>query len=300
MLKVYCFFYRPNMNRINRFSRDPWNKLSDAKNLTNYHDFSFYPHPNTKSSKGSRDVKGVMCHGFIAALFSPVVKQTLMRGLKSISLKGASKAQMRCVVDYFYNGTIVIPFEEVKDFINIATYLELSELHNYCIETLEKSDYQYINEDNYLDWYKVGNGHSDDVLRNVDNFVLSEFEDFAESGKLLKLDTDTLARILQNSNMNVRREDTVLQAVIDWLYVKQKTLSKDDLKDAGNKLITCVRVEQCSASQLLKLFLHCPAPLSKSAQNWLHERCIVKLLSLAADETSELMETSEPRQYEQV
>ncbi|WKS02122.1 Kelch-like protein (1), partial [Monkeypox virus] len=145
----------------------------------------------------------------------------------------------------FIFGSRKIYTDSVDDLIelySLAKYLNNQTLKDVVIERM---DYvcKYIGKDN---WSTIYSFYKENGLRNsfLRQYINNNIEEICSTDQFLKLDVDSVCDILDNDEIVVTREYTILNMVLRWL--ENKRVNIDDF----TKVMFVIRFKFITYSEL--------------------------------------------------
>lgn len=176
-------------------------------------------------------------NGYFKALFTTAANKC---GQWEISINGLDGYILQQLIQYCYNGVVVIDRTNVEEMTKAATMLQFYKVKRNCAafftSILSASNCFRILE--IADLYNMGR-----LKKTAETFVHQNFAEVAKTEEFNELNIDQVAIWLKSEKLKVPAEDEVLKAVINW--IKHDVGSRKQL--LGN-LLECVRFKQVNDS----------------------------------------------------
>lgn len=167
-------------------------------------------------------------------------------GQWEISIADLNGDILKQLIQYCYNGVIMIDRTNVEEMTKAATMLQFYRVTRNCVEyfssILTASNYFHIQE--LADLYNLAR-----LKKTAESFAYNNFVDVSKTKEFNQLSVDQLCVWLKSERLNVSTEDDVLKALIKW--IKQDVAGRKQF--LGN-LLDCVRFKQVndSVSKMLR------------------------------------------------
>ncbi|XP_052004881.1 kelch-like protein 23 isoform X2 [Xyrauchen texanus] len=165
------------------------------------------------------------------------------------------------LVNYVYTSKVSITQSNVQSLLETADLLQFSSLKNACENFLMR----VLDVDNCIGMQSFAELHVCPALeREARRVILGRFEELKHQEEFLEMDLQKLMVILATENLNIRKDETLLEAVVRWVAHDTVTridhlpelLSCIDLQVDDLYLVTALGLHRrCSESKLLSLIL---------------------------------------------
>ena len=133
---------------------------------------------------------------------------------QEVTLKDIDECAAEILIDYCYTSKITIDEKSVQTVLPAACLLQLYEVQEYCSEFLRSQ----LDPSNCLGIRAFADTHScSELLRIADNYMQENFIDITEQDEFLLLPLSQLLGIISNDELNIRNEEQVYQAVMNWV-----------------------------------------------------------------------------------
>lgn len=165
-----------------------------------------------------------------------------------IDLPGIDGEILSALVNYVYTSKVSITQANVQSLLEAADLLQFSSVKTACEEFMIR----FLDVDNCLGMHAFAEFHVCPMLeREALRIILSRFEELICQEEFLGLDFKKVVTILSAENVNVRKEETLLDAVVKWV-----TFDLDSRKENILDLLHCIRLEVDDMYLMTALDLH--------------------------------------------
>ncbi|KAM4702224.1 kelch repeat and BTB domain-containing protein 3 [Discoglossus pictus] len=189
---------------------------------------------------------------FFRAMFEVNMKE---RDGGSVTISNLSPNAVKAFLDYAYTGKAQITDENVDTLFQMSSFLQVPLLSKACSDFLIKT----IDINNCLQLLSISESYGSTRLFDCAlEFALQNFSMLTQSADFLELNVGVLEKCLQDDDLNVPEEESVLRAVLSWTEHSLDTREK-----FFPRLLNKVRLHQLSQSTL-QHFLHSEQQLLKS------------------------------------
>lgn len=179
------------------------------------------------------------CSSYFNAMFSGDNLET-RRGV--VSIKEFSPDAIQGLVDFCYTSSLTINSSNVQELLPAANLLQMEGVVEACCNFLASQ----LHPSNCLGIRRFSSTYTCfNLWRKCNMFMQQRFPEIALHEEFLELDFDEVSKIVPDSNLNVRGEEQVYEAVLSW--VKHKL---DERKCHVSDLLKCVRMPLMSATYL--------------------------------------------------
>ncbi|KAG7226670.1 hypothetical protein INR49_001840, partial [Caranx melampygus] len=131
------------------------------------------------------------------------------------TIPGVSSEMMQLVINYAYTHSVHVAGDNVVEVLGAADQLMIPGIIQACCVFLENN----LSPMNCLRIWRLVDFYNCNELRDkVFSYILQNFEDIClVSQELPELSVQELITIIQSDHLNVKKEDTVFEAVILWI-----------------------------------------------------------------------------------
>ncbi|KAK3089663.1 hypothetical protein FSP39_005461 [Pinctada imbricata] len=172
------------------------------------------------------------CHRNILAASSPYFRamftHNLREGTKSeVQFEDVSPWTLKRIIDYVYTGKLEITIDNAQELLAAGSRFEYPAIVNSCCDFLEK----HLHPSNCLGIeYFTQMYACDKLMEKAHKYALENFSGVVECEEFLEMSIDRLLQYLASDWIDVRTEETVYDAVMQWIdYDMDKR--KDNLFD---------------------------------------------------------------------
>jgi len=148
---------------------------------------------------------------YFEAMFTSCMEESQM---SEVEIKDVSPEAMELLIDFCYTTTITIEEDNVQQLLPAACLLQMSQVQQYCCEFLSKQ----LHPSNCLGIRAFADRHSCNELLNISQtYTAQHFEEVSQSEEYLLLPIEQLVNILSSDELNVKSEEDVFKAAMDWM-----------------------------------------------------------------------------------
>ncbi|EDO47170.1 predicted protein [Nematostella vectensis] len=161
----------------------------------------------------------IHAHRVVLAACSPYFRAMFTREMAEsrqaeITIRDVDESAMNLLITFAYTASITIEETNVQTLLPAACLLQLTEIQEICCEFLKRQ----LDPSNCLGIRAFADTHScRDLLRVADLFTQHNFQEVMESEEFLLLPFAQLVDILSSDELNVRSEEQVFYAVMNWM-----------------------------------------------------------------------------------
>ncbi|XP_063727897.1 kelch-like protein diablo [Symsagittifera roscoffensis] len=161
----------------------------------------------------------IMAHKLVLSGCSPYFKAMFTNNLAethqdAIVLNEVDSAAVEALIDFCYTGSIVVEITNVQVLLPAACLLQIEEVLEVCCEFLKKQ----LDPTNCLGIRAFADTHScRELLRVADKYTYDKIQEVMQSDEFLLLSKEQLIGIISSDEINVRNEEQVFNAVMQWV-----------------------------------------------------------------------------------
>nr|XP_046217099.1 kelch-like protein 23 isoform X3 [Oncorhynchus gorbuscha] len=182
----------------------------------------FYCHKAALSARSS----------YFKVMFTADMKE---RSNNLIKLTGIDYDVLSALVNYVYTSRVNITEANVQSLLEAADLLQFSSVKKACEDFLIR----FLDVDNCLGMHSFAELHiCPELEREARRVMLSRFEDLLQQEEFLELDYDKLSSVMSLKNINVWKDEVLLDAVVKWV-----TYDIVNRIDHVQGLLFCVHLE---------------------------------------------------------
>ncbi|XP_026876903.2 kelch-like protein 23 isoform X1 [Electrophorus electricus] len=180
------------------------------------------------------------CHKAVLSARSAYFKVMFTLDMKErshgvINLFGVDVEILSALVDYIYTSKVSITQGNVQSLLEAADLLQFNSLKKACEEFLVR----FLDIDNCLGMHSFAELHVCALLeREARRIMLSRFEELVHQEEFLGLDLKRLTAMLSVENLNVWKQETLMEAVVKWV-----TSDIDSRRGNVQELLQCIQLE---------------------------------------------------------
>lgn len=179
------------------------------------------------------------CSPYFHAMFS---SENLESRKGEVHFKEFSADAIKNLIEFCYSSCITIDASNVQELLPAANLFEMKGVVDACCKFLASQ----LHPSNCLGIRSFSSIHHCIVLWNKSTmFMQQRFPEIALHEEFLELGFQDVSKIVSDSNLNVRGEEQVYEAVLSW--VKHRL---EERKPCVSELLKCVRMPLMSATYL--------------------------------------------------
>lgn len=151
------------------------------------------------------------CSPYFRAMFTGEMTESRQM---EVTIQGVDEAAMELLLDFAYTASLEVEETNVQALLPAACLLQMAEIQEICCEFLKRQ----LDPSNCLGIRAFADTHAcRDLLRFADIFTHNNFQEVMESEEFLLLPVTQLLDILSSDELNIRSEEEVFTAVINWV-----------------------------------------------------------------------------------
>lgn len=159
-----------------------------------------------------------------------------------VHFKESDGDAIRTIIEFCYNLHLVIDPSNVQQLLTTANLFQMKGVVDACCTFLASQ----LHPSNCLGIRRFSNLHTcASLYKKCNMFMQQRFPEIVLHEEFLELEFEDVNKIVSDSNLNVRGEEQVYEAVLAW--VKHKL---DERKTYVPELVKCVRMPLMSATYL--------------------------------------------------
>jgi hypothetical protein len=179
------------------------------------------------------------CSSYFHAMFSGEMRESAE---VEVSIKEFNPLAIKSLIEFCYSSSITINNDNVLELLPASSLLQMAGVQDACCSFLAGQ----LHPSNCLGIRKFADIHSCyNLWKKCNIFMQQRFPEVALHEEFLEQSLNELIKIISDSNLNVRGEEQIYEAVISWI--------KHDLdgrKDHVGALLKNVRMPLMSAAYL--------------------------------------------------
>jgi len=151
------------------------------------------------------------CSPYFRAMFTGAMSESSQT---EVTIRDVDESAMDILIDFCYTSSIIVEENNVQTLLPAACLLQLAEIQDVCCEFLKRQ----LDPSNCLGIRAFADTHAcRDLLRIADKFTQHNFQEVMEHEEFLLLPLPQLIDIISSDELNVRSEEQVFQAVMNWI-----------------------------------------------------------------------------------
>lgn len=151
------------------------------------------------------------CSPYFHAMFTGELAESRQT---EVTIRDIDENAMELLIDFCYTSSITVEESNVQTLLPAACLLQLAEIQDVCCEFLKRQ----LDPSNCLGIRAFADTHAcRDLLRIADKFTQHNFQEVMESEEFMLLPVNQLVDIISSDELNVRSEEQVFQATMQWV-----------------------------------------------------------------------------------
>ncbi|XP_061184146.1 kelch-like protein 20 [Saccostrea echinata] len=151
------------------------------------------------------------CSPYFHAMFTGELAESRQT---EVTIRDIDETAMELLIDFCYTSNITVEEGNVQTLLPAACLLQLAEIQDVCCEFLKRQ----LDPSNCLGIRAFADTHAcRDLLRIADKFTQHNFQEVMESEEFMLLPVNQLVDIISSDELNVRSEEQVYNAVVNWV-----------------------------------------------------------------------------------
>lgn len=191
------------------------------------------------------------CHRVVLSAFSPYFRVMFTCGLRECSnrnifLRDTSADSLALLLNYMYCSELPLNNDNVQGISIAAFLLQMDDVFTRCqlhmTENMDASNCLGV-------YYFARDLGAEELADHAERFLRLNFDQVCQNEEVLELEAHQLGRLLASDDLNVSREETILDVVLRW--VRHGTLLDEELRSRHlPELLRKVRLPLISADYL--------------------------------------------------
>ncbi|XP_002733217.1 kelch-like protein 24 [Saccoglossus kowalevskii] len=161
------------------------------------------------------------CHRVVVASCSTYFQALFSHDLKNqtrVSLHEVDPTSLGLIIEFMYTSKLTLTDDNVQSLLETSDLIQVLEIKNACATYLERQ----IDFTNCLGIQQFAELHTCQALsKKAKMFIMENFSEVSKEEELLALPKDSLLVYLSSDNVQVRREEDILEAVLAWSHQEE-------------------------------------------------------------------------------
>ncbi|XP_053555328.1 kelch-like protein 4 [Bombina bombina] len=158
---------------------------------------------------------------YFAAMFTNDVREAKEEEIK---MEGVDPGALKALVHYAYTGVLELKEDTIESLLAAACLLQLSPVIDVCCNFLMKQ----LHPSNCLGIRSFGDAQGCmELLRVAHSYTMEHFIEVIRNQEFLLLPASEIAKLLSSDDINVPDEETIFQALMQWVRHDIQARRKD-------------------------------------------------------------------------
>ncbi|XP_069841793.1 kelch-like protein 4 [Dendropsophus ebraccatus] len=158
---------------------------------------------------------------YFAAMFTNDVREAKEEEIK---MEGVDPDALKALVHYAYTGILELKEDTIESLLAAACLLQLSQVIEVCCNFLMKQ----LHPSNCLGIRSFGDAQGCvELLRVAHSYTMEHFIEVIRNQEFLLLPANEIAKLLSSDDINVPDEETIFQALMQWVKHDVQTRQRD-------------------------------------------------------------------------
>ncbi|GMT27521.1 hypothetical protein PFISCL1PPCAC_18818, partial [Pristionchus fissidentatus] len=217
-------------------SRHGMELLQSLNSLRNDHILCDVYLLNSGHSLAAHRVVLSACSNYFRAMFSCNLSESKKM---DIDMPGMDLCTLSSLIDFAYTGELRVTDSSVQQLLPAACLLQMTEVQDACCDFLRRQ----LDASNCLGIRAFADTHAcRELVRSADKYTQHNFQDVMNSEEFSLLQLPQLLEIISSEELNVKSEEQVFTAAIQWVKHDMKHRKRD-----LHQVLSHVRLPLCPA-----------------------------------------------------